>query len=81
MVADAAVVANEIGARGWSEQNLVRDLKLKFLINSGKSYKHFTSGNYDPRVVIWQFSSQYDSRVVNYDRKVLYKIAHRLCHS
>ena len=25
-----------------------------------------------------QFTSKYDSRVVNYDRKVLYKIDHRL---
>ena len=44
---------------------------------SGQSNKYFTSVNYDPRVVIWEISSQYDSKVVNYDREVLYKIDHR----
>ena len=42
----------------------------------GQSYKHFTSVNYDPRVVIWAISQSYDSRVINYDCKVLYKIDH-----
>ena len=34
--------------------------------------------NYNPRVEYGQFSGQYDSRAVNYDRKVLYKIDHSL---
>ena len=38
--------------------------------------KHFTSVNYNPRVVIWAIFKSYDSRVVNYDCKVLYKIDH-----
>ena len=33
--------------------------------------------NYDPRVVIWAIFWSYDSRVVNYDHKVLNKIDHR----
>ena len=34
--------------------------------------------NYASRVVIRQICSQYDSRVKSYDRKVLYKIDHRV---
>ena len=37
----------------------------------GQSYKHFTIVINDPRVVTWAIS-----RIVNYDRKVLYKIDH-----
>ena len=37
-----------------------------------QSYKHFTSVH----VVIWAISSQYNSRVVNYDCELLYKIDH-----
>ena len=43
---------------------------------SGQSYKHFTSVNYDPRVVIWAIFQSYDSRVVYYNCKVLYNIDH-----
>ena len=49
----------------------------KAVRTSGQSYKHFTSVNYNPRVVIWAIFKSYDSRVVNYDRKMLYKIDHR----
>ena len=42
----------------------------------GQSYQHFTIVNYDSRVVIWAFCSQCDSKVVNYDLKVLYNIDH-----
>ena len=38
-------------------------------LTSGQSYKHFTSINYDPRVVIWAIWA-----VLYYDRKVLYKM-------
>ena len=41
---------------------------------SGQYYKHFTIVNYDSRVVTWAMFKSYDYRVVNYDRKVLYKI-------
>ena len=41
---------------------------------SSQSYNHFMIVNYDSRVVIW--ANLYYSRVVNYDRKVLYKIGH-----
>ena len=37
------------------------------IASCGQSYKHFTIVIYDPRVVYGQFSSQYDSRVVNYN--------------
>ena len=42
----------------------------------GQSYKHFTILNYDPRVIIWTNFKSYNSIVVNYDRKVCYKIDH-----
>ena len=42
----------------------------------GQSYKHFTIVNYNSRVVIWANLSQYNSRVVNYNCKVLYRIDH-----
>ena len=51
-------------------------VKKRLVQRQIQSYKHFTSVNYDSRVVIWSFSSQYNSRVVNYDCKVLYKIDH-----
>ena len=38
---------------------------------SGQFYKHFMSVNYDSRTVIWDISSQYDSRVVNYNFSTL----------
>ena len=41
----------------------------------GQSYKHFTLVNYNSRVVIWQFSSQYDSRVVIYERKIFIRLS------
>ena len=34
------------------------------------------SVNYDPRVEIWASFQSYDSRVIYYDRNVLYKIDH-----
>ena len=42
--------------------------KYFLILVPGLSYKHFTSINYNPRVVIWA--------VVIYHRKVLYKIDH-----
>ena len=42
----------------------------------GQSYKHIMSVNYDPRVEIWASFQSYDSRVIYYDRNVLYKIDH-----
>ena len=44
----------------------------------GQSYKHFTIVNYDSRVLIWATFYLEDSRVINCDRKVLYKIGHCL---
>ena len=44
--------------------------------NSGQSYKKFAIVNYDSRVIIWAVFSQFNSRVVNYDRKLLNKIGH-----
>ena len=43
----------------------------------GQSYKHFTILINDPKVVTWAIFLSYNSSVVNYDRKVLYKIDHR----
>ena len=51
------------------------------LFSCGQSYKHFMIVINDPRVVTWAISQSYDSRVVNYDRKVLCKIDHRMCSS
>ena len=51
-------------------------LKSNSFLICGQSYKQFTLVNYDSRVVTWTISYSYDSRVVNYDGKVLYKIDH-----
>ena len=40
--------------------------------------KHFNIVIYDPRVVWLENCPYYDSRVVSYDRKVLYNIGHRI---
>ena len=52
---------------GTAESKLTKLMTI--WTSSAQSYKHFMSVHYD--------SSQYNSRVVNYDRKVLYKIDHR----
>ena len=41
--------------------------------------KHFTIITYDSRVIIWAIFKSYDSRVINYDVKVLYKIDRTSC--
>ena len=50
---------------------------LKRSMPARQSYKHFTSAKYNPRVAIWAIFQLYNSRVVIYACKALYKIDHR----